>query len=498
MTKKKNAGFSMVEILISIAIFAILMIPIVSAIISSLNMTTESKELQYRNDFAEHMMEHIKAVDIDDIEKQQYYLDIGTTAGSFESKKTEGEVAVEGTSPVEKLKSTKYTINGKTRLGNKGSVYTYKVEVDNSYYVNQRSKNKNFMDPNNLALGIVEDIDYRKVALIDGTILNYDATAAVSLRTKKMQKLKTDDYVGYQQMIEGKGTDIFRGDMAKRLTMIEISGEQDKGYTVKCTLYYVDLSQYMPEDDYVSYVPYAQTFKELPNIYLTYNPCYYNTDYATDDYVVVDTTGITDSEDEMPMINFFLVEISSTYSQALIDSGALGEKVDPSKQLYRSDTKNGGERDKTKIHLAASVSAVKDLNQINVYHNIGDNTIEHVDEHGKVTVEDKINVKSPMDNFYYKSDTLLPESERNKKTVVDEALKDFATRINKDLPDKKAKTFCAMQETNSEAAYVGALNSAKEENRGLYQVKIWLKKGDEAITDADQPILQGTKGGNET
>ena len=487
MTKKKNTGFSMVEILISVAIFAILMIPIVSGIISSLRMTTESKELQYRNEFAEQMMEHIKSVSIEDITDKEYYVNNGTLDSSFNFSKTmnDSSVDLDGdgvVGPSETLQQTDYVLTGTTFLGTKHDPYSYRVEVSNQYYVDKKISNPTFIDPNNLALGIVEDIDYTKVALIDGTILNYDNAATTAFETKKLQHLREIDETRYWQQLAGTDVDLFETDKGYRIIRIQVSGDKKSGYTVRCILDYMDTSRYLPDNNYMYYTPYAQTFKELPNIYLMYNPCYYNQGYTGNDYIVLDTSEMEDD----PEVNLFLVEIAETYSDKLSASGALGEDVstDP---LYRADVQNGIRRDDTVIHMAAVVKNKSDLNNIKVYHNIGDNAVT--------------NSKTDRSKFWYKETGLISSEDKSNgmSAPVDSILEQMENLINDGVDPDKRKSFQALQADGSNGAYVGALNTATDENRGLYQVKIWLKnQADGAInTTTDQPILQGTKGGNE-
>ena len=75
---KNNNGFSMVEVLIAIAIFAILLIPIVSGIIRSMNRTTDAKTLQYRNEFAENVMEYVKEESLENILRGKYFASVGS------------------------------------------------------------------------------------------------------------------------------------------------------------------------------------------------------------------------------------------------------------------------------------------------------------------------------------------------------------------------------------------------------------------------------------
>ena len=53
MMRKYNKGVTLVEVLIALAVFLILMLPLVSSLITSVKTTDSGKELQSRNDFAE-------------------------------------------------------------------------------------------------------------------------------------------------------------------------------------------------------------------------------------------------------------------------------------------------------------------------------------------------------------------------------------------------------------------------------------------------------------
>lgn len=501
MKKKKNAGFSMVEILISLTIFAILLIPIISGIVSSLKMSSNSKELQYRNDFAENLMEHIKAVStIDEVLSKDYYVKNGTIDSSFTTEapaSTDVWVDTDGDHVDDtKLQKTKCAIKGQTKLGTQKTVYNYKVEIDNSYYVDKKAADTTFVDPNNLALGIVEDIDYRKVALIDGTILNYDKTAVTSFKTRKLQYLKEEDEEQYQQQMQGILTDRFEADTASRLTTIEVSGDETTGYTVRCLLDYFDNNSILKGDNHIQYVPYASTFSsELPNIYLMYNPCVYNNNYSSDDYIILDTSGLKSSTQE---VNVFVVEVAYTFSENIREANSLTD-AQKNRPLYNDVAAGGTSRNDVNIHMVAATKRTTGstdfLNQIHIYHNIGDN--ENAD------ASPKINSKSSKNKFWYKADAAITTDEKSAgiKASMDTTLGALMDKLNDGLPAGDQRVIVPLVPGGTgNTATVGLLNTAEEESRGLYQVKIWLKQASEGEIDSSSelPILQGTKGGNET
>ena len=55
--------------------------------------------------------------------------------------------------------------------------------------------------------------------------------------------------------------------------------------------------------------------------------------------------------------------------------------------------------------------------------------------------------------------------------------------------------------SSSSVAFFGSLNEAKQESRGLYEIKVWMMEGDDpSLIDINTsvPIMTATKGGNES
>lgn len=533
MKKKNNAGFSIVEVLIALAIFLILMIPIVKGIVQALNMSTGSKELQYRNEFAGGIMEHVKSVNIDELLDSKYYLDSGTDASSFTT--TKKIYSLDTTDPDyagpplsndfngdgnltadEYFEYAQYQISGSVKLGTKHEKYNYIVDVDSKPYAEAKSNDENFLDPNNLALGIVEDIDYTKVALIDDQVFNYDAMAENALKAKKLQGLKEIDEDAYRQALENT-SNAFLMDEGYRMMTIKVSGNKTDGYKVQCILDYYDDSGYLgavgSANHFVEYAPYGKVFKEnLPNIYLMYNPCHYNGNYVTDDYVTIDTSELTDTD--IP-VNVFVVQTASNYSETIVTAGGIQaandaydeayrskhEDVDEATlnknhlsddTLYNSDYGNAGHsRDDTRIHMAAVVGTNQTgrLPQIHVYSNIGDNTKETVDENGDPITVDKRNQKSDTSKF------LISQSD----SITTMSNNFFQYMAKNNIANPTSASIYGLLGNTGEAV-VGYLGDASEQSRGMYYIKVYLKKDSDGPIDTtvDQPILQGTKGGTES
>lgn len=539
MMKKKNTGVSMVEILIALAVFMLLMIPIVSGIISSMKMTTSGKELQLRNDFAENLMEHIKTVNISEIQDPAFYNNLGSSDFNGGTK-TVTQVTGE-----DKYK-TNFIMEGTVKLGTENKQYAYKIVVDNSDYVDNAS-----FDPNNMALGIVEDIDYEKVALIDGTMVNYDTRAYDFFYAKKLLRLKEIDETGYNQQIQQPDVDLFKDDLCSRMMTIEVSGSQKTGYTVRCVLDYIDKSRYLDSsNNHVQYVPYAKTFStaydaeanatfaKLPNIYVMYNPTFYNSNYMPADYVRVDTSGLTDpvyvtnngsksyatadliangngGAVEIQDVNVFLIETAEKYSQTIKDayvsaessfaySTANGTIVYPDygsdEILYNTNYTNQGMRERTVVYLMASQRADminesnRDYNsyldRIHVYTNIGDNydkqNGKRIDDQENANPDDwtvlrnrKTDNAHFVTSFAYSSGSLVSQGDMDALRSLSDA----------------DRAITAIKFEN--ILHLNYLDEATVESRGLYNVKIYMEEGS-SVSAGAVPILEATKAGNET
>lgn len=494
----------MVEILIAIAIFSILMIPIVSGIISSMNNTTQAKTLQYRNEYAENMMEYVKQDSIENILSGSYLSSIGSyspvvsanfytedgtdkTYGDKQKKfaadltangiaTTVNETKVKSGSGKNEVKYPyeEYTISGKVKLGTKHTVYSYKMEISNKYYAEKEAKGS-FTNPNNLALGVVEDIDHTKVALINGTIANYDASVSQAFLTKKLQILKEKEPDWYEiYMQQATDANMFVGDTVARLITIKVSGSLKKGYDVICKLTYHDNGESRPSirdglmNYKIEYVPFQYHYNpgtELPNIYVMYNACLYNGQFSKDDYIAFDTSEMEDDTD----INCFIVETAEKYSETLAEANE--GLVDNTSTLYNDNRNTDRTRDEVSIHMVATSGS--NLRNLRIYNNF--------DLDGSSVGINKKN----KDILYKDSDTRLLDglSSLSSETYV---------------PLVKNNALGGI-DTDKSVFEIGGLNAANQETRGLYEVKLWIEEGDSDNVDTSgNPVMTATKGGDES
>ncbi len=529
MRRKMNKGISMVEILISIAIFALLMIPIVQGIVSSVKNTTNAKTLQYRNEFAENMMEYVKQDSLVDIMNGDYFSSVGSytssgagmdtkatfyteIAGKYDESLGKLATAIEtttgskpnlevtalsrtddGTGDEIKYPYESYRISGKVNLGTEHDTYSYVMEISNKYYAEKRMNSLDtYVDPNHLELGVVEDIDHTKVALINGTIANYDQTVTDAFSTKKIELLKSVDPDWYEIYTEQSGDVLlFTDDEGARLITVTVSGSEDKGYKVECSLKYRDdfsrLSVYSDSDvqdaidNYsIEYKPFVFVYDvdpttgkaTLPNIYLMYNTCIYNKRFVKHDYIAIDTSGVKDDT----KVNCFVVETAETYSKNLTAANKdLGERdadgnLTSTPTLYNTNALSGVKhRRDVKIHMAATSGSK--LENLSVYHNFD------------LSTNTDVNLKNT--HVLYSDDTFdidLGDLEIFNKT-------DYIPLVTYNADG-------SVNISNSVANFDG-LNGAKQESRGLYEIKIWVQQGD-SVDTTKNPTMTGTKGGNES
>lgn len=535
MTGKQNKGITMVEIMIAIAVFAILLIPIVGGLMSSMESSTQSKELQYRNDYAEDILEYIKTDSIDNILTGDYLIingstDVSVTRDTFwnysgDLWRSEKDAAftesdkVNATTTQPNPSYNSYQIQGKVRLGTKHTLYSYFVSIDNKYYATQATKDENgdgiidaddvsedrngdgvideqdiYSNPNDLRLGIVEDLDKSKVAVFDGKVLaNRDTSVMAEFQSRIVSAMREKDPEEYKRyMSQATGYDFY--DNVTRVIRVEISGDATNGYVVSMILDYIDDDQsYLGDPDnfdinsnYISQPIDTLYYQdELPNIYLMYNPCSYNGYYMSNDYIVFDCTGVTDDTE----VTAFVVETAEKYSENIantmddLEVSSIDGMGRDENRMYTRTLASGAQlsRDNVTVHLVAvegkansSNAEYKAVNRLKVYHNFKNTTGD----------DGSVNRNKKNDNVLYSSTD----------DTVDYFIRNFYSIID------SSKMACPLIEIGQSlrSATLGFTDSANEEKRGLYQVSIWMEEGDVTVDTSKEPILQGSKGGGES
>jgi prepilin-type N-terminal cleavage/methylation domain-containing protein len=548
MNRFRNKGVTLIEIIISVAIFGILMIPIVSKLIQSMKIADTAKTAQNRYELAENMMENVKNSDtfsesnIADSSNNcndSYLKSISVSGSDVKVYKSTGKKSAAGTHDWDG-----YIVVGKTEVGSKKTEYNYAIALDNEEYANLEDSNTgastDYVNPNNMSLAMIENLDATKVALINGTIGNYDLAVTSAFMSKKLDVLKVGDKTRWEQYTKQQADIVaFPNDTVTRVIEIAVKNVGDD-YTVTCTLKYDENSTVVLKDgvyagrklsdylDPIEYVPYEQTFTgSLPNIYLMYNPCLYNSNYMKNDYILLDTSGLkasTITGGELPKVNLFVVETAESYSDETYTSyvdvmkETIVSRIDSEKDAA-TKSKLQTAYDKTKnmkaddiVTLIADEKAKKENGETSMYDALvlaygsilTEKTLINTDsirDRSQVTVNILGRGKSASDDttsyvtIYNNFDEDDTSTAKNKKNVV------TAANLIGTNPITSEQANCY----KLQASQLKGLSEAQTAASGLYNVKIYLTKKDITSTSYDAlvnelsgltPAITGTKGGN--
>lgn len=444
MKKVHNRGVSFVELVIAVAIFAILICPIVNALIQATKTSDKSKKAQTKYEYAENMMENVKSAG-------SYFYDTSKVKDDpYLAQVTDGAITVttKETSDVGGKVYDGYVITGKAKTSKKDGDYYYAIHVSNKEYAakesvdgiddpNDPDYDKAYKNPNNTTIPAIADFSSSDLAIINGTIGNYDLTVTNAFMSKKLDILKVGDKARWEQYTKQQADIVaFPNDKAARAIVIsvtegkkQVDGKEKTVYTVTCNLKYMEKSTYLLKDgsyagktlsDYLSpieYTPYKQKFVDtLPAIYLMYNPCLYNSNYMDYDYILLDTDGLNSDVS----VDLFVVETAEKYSDSALDGMLEVYKeqykkehgTQPSKsqleQVKESYEKaylinNDAIRERSNVNVDV-MSNSGDLSNIKVYHNFD------VNEKNKTPIASVNKALNSADSALYSGYTLIDKS----------------------------------------------------------------------------------------
>lgn len=439
MNKSRNKGVSFVELAIAVVIFGLLIVPITGQLIQAMKTSKKSKEAQTKYELAENLMENVKNSGnyffTDTVKNDTYLNQISEgTAGSKVIKYPDTGMA-EASIGTEKYQG--FVLTGKTLIGSgddktKKTDCYYAIHVNNKRYAEKKhAESATYENPNSMTLPTVESLDDSKVALIDGTIGNYDLTVTNAFMSKKLDILKVGDRARWEQYTKQQAAIVaFPNDTVSRVIEISVTDENVGGvtkYTVTCKLRYKENSTVVLKDGAykgknlssylqpIEYVPWERTYEgELPNIYLMYNPCLYNSNYMDVDHILLDTSKLTTKPD----VNLFVVETAEQYSSDTVD-GLIevyketykeehnrmpsDDEISQIRQQYEKqylfNNKTIRDRANAKINIMEKGSS-EAKKRIKVYHNFDKEPTEGDPGNtgnNKKTTRGKINVSSSVD-----------------------------------------------------------------------------------------------------
>lgn len=511
MMMKKNKGVSMPEVLIALAVFMVMMIPLVSSLISGIKTTNSSKETQGRDDYARNLMENIKEMPMTVLDTAD--TDYFTKKGSQNVTITANPVNTT-TYHVTKLNGVNaacpfdsYEVYGNAYFGVDHKKYSYLIDVSNEAYAQAESSGSS--NPNHADYGFVESLDQSKVALISATMSNYDSAAYDVILSKKMTDLRIQhdkkqaeelaaDPLYEKELFDVKTeVDKFKNDKGSRQIRVSVTGSKSAGYEVKCTLYYRDSCGLASSETgkslstligTIEYVPYVKKFKTLPNIYLMYNVGVYNNKYM-DDFIVCDLDGLAD---ESAPVNIFVVETAETFSSdtaSLINSSSgysaklkeANSRVSSGNVLYKKTDEdrnavNAMGNQKVGIYLCVRKQGMNEAKRkrLHIYHNLGvpDGSAYNNDANGTAA-----HANAVSDWNTHKKNEKITSLGGN---TVDNLFGGGTAGGDCEVPSS-----------------VSVMDRALQDIRDLYTVKIYMREGDvdAATLRLSDPVLKGSKGG---
>ena len=394
-TGMTNKGFSLVEVIIAVAVLTILMAPIIQQIIQTLSTSAKAKERQYATENAEYVLNYFQETSLTSLLNFASSGKVGssvttTTGGGVLTASIDGKLnftSVNTTSHtcyayvcgnyatiedyLGRTAASSTDISGghagavgypytvitytldNAELGKQKNPYTRKVTLDNlkaklsedhlsietnfsgeaittlkgmGFTITDEgfavkyasgtsgpiseiwvSKVDAMQSPNGVGTSYMQDLDSSKVAIIQGAASNFDLQAENDLYNLKMNRLKEENYLAWQQAMSSQtGQNVLKTnaylDNVNKMTKITIvSGEETDGadtkkfYDVNCTVYYEDYltktetgtTSSIPE--LLSYNAYSRRFytSQAPDIYLFYEPYVADgTNYARSDYIL--------------------------------------------------------------------------------------------------------------------------------------------------------------------------------------------------------------------
>lgn len=372
MAIKNNKGFSLVEVIVAVAVFAILIVPLTSQLITAIKTNTKSTKKQYAVEKAEELMESFKVCELADSVGDTITIadgnanaykddaDYDATAHNYVFEKTNTDtqsVTLPNGEDAYYFVDT-YTCND-ISLGKEYAKYTATITVDSKAYAVSAGGYVWDEEKNDFKKTTGEDgtEQYVSTAAASGTVRNLDdaqsaiITGATYLGSNSSVSGNSLDNQAYQYFKDKKidllrnysafynrylaGNDYFIDDTFEKHTIISVSGNSASGYIIKCSVEYKDKTEvavisaeytsgnnniYKPESVYGEEgVVYLKSFETLPPIYLLYQPATYNGNFCKNDYIDIDTSGLTDGDVAKVYLFESVADLDSKYAEVICE-----------------------------------------------------------------------------------------------------------------------------------------------------------------------------------
>ena len=318
MVRKKNKGFSLIEVVVAVAILTLLISPILAQVIQTLSVSAAAKEKQYAVENAEYVLNYIQETPVSKLNLLSSKLS-SLTGDSTES--IDGKLEFSGVNTVPKQSCTAYVCSltvdceysattyslDQVKLGKKKNPYQRKVTLDNlraklagagltvetnfSADALTNLKDAGFSittegaavkynadglvtaimcssvvgvsSPNGIGTSYMQDLDSTKVAIIQGAASNFDAQAENDLFNLKMNLLKAANPNAWVQAMNSQtgstilNTTLFNDNVSKLTKVTIVSGEDTTRPAGQQRYFDVDCIVYY--EDYLAKNPAAAT-----------------------------------------------------------------------------------------------------------------------------------------------------------------------------------------------------------------------------------------------
>ena len=279
LNKLNNKGLTLTEVMVSVLIFAILAVPILTQLNSLLKQNYIVKVDQAETDYATRVMEQFKELDGDAVA-----IPVDSDGNEI---KTDGKFITKAGYEVDKSNADMYvySMNGvelekdldasATSVSRNGVTYNVKVSLDSSAYDTSTGNAPVYKNPNDTIDYKLANIDESNAVLVKEIISNYDSRAEIELLNKYLEQLKIDDIDKYNRYMNG-------ADVLQSLAYAKnIYVKMKKGTHNGEACYYATVNLIYTENTYGESVEYpimsdkvyyaSKTGNAPPSVYIFYN-----------------------------------------------------------------------------------------------------------------------------------------------------------------------------------------------------------------------------------
>jgi prepilin-type N-terminal cleavage/methylation domain-containing protein len=312
-----NKGLTLVEVMISITIFSIMIVPIITQMNTLLKSNSRAKVSQAETDYATRVMEQFKegdssVVDLLTDEDGDPLEDSGTSYGATQagyyvdkSQSDDGKYIYY----LDNVKLEKDLDSSETSVTTGDTTYSVEVELDASAYDESNvtvasADGISYTDPNSTDYYNLQNLDDRYCVMVRDTNANYDTKAEEDIVDKIAAQLKEEFPSRYNQWLNG--ANVLNGITYSKKTYVKISYDSTKkAYYATVILSYTSSKPYVQTVSYVlmNNKEYSEEVlgKKAPKVYIFYSQFAQENQIIQDsDEIIIDNEGLANSSGTIP------------------------------------------------------------------------------------------------------------------------------------------------------------------------------------------------------